>query len=91
MAEQRQADRWKATKGAVMFFSRRPGVFTCTLRDITAFGIGLRLHDPDIIAPTFNLTLDNFDSVQLYQVIWSRGRYVGAILRSTFQRYLSLR
>jgi hypothetical protein len=86
MAERRQTDRSKTTKGALMFFSQRPGVFTCTLRDITDLGIGLQLRDPDIIAPTFNLTMDNFDSVQLYEVIWARGRYVGAIFRETPER-----
>jgi hypothetical protein len=86
MVERRQADRSKTTQGALMFFSRSPGVFTCTLRDITEFGIGLSRHDPDITAPTFNLTLDNFNSVQLCQVIWARGRYVGAILRRTLER-----
>jgi hypothetical protein len=86
MVERRQADRSKTTRGALMFFSRRPGVFTCTLRDITEFGIGLSLHDPDIIAPTLHLTLDNFNSVQLFQVIWARGRYVGAILRQAIER-----
>jgi hypothetical protein len=64
-----------------MFFNRRPGVFTCTLCDITDLGIGFRLHDPDIIAPTFNLTLDNFNSVLLCQLVWARDRYAGAIFR----------
>lgn len=64
-----------------MFFNRRRGVFTCELRDITDVGIGLRLNDPDVIAPTFNVTLDNFSSVRLCQVIWPRGRYIGAIFR----------
>jgi hypothetical protein len=30
--------------------------------------------------------MDNFDSVQLYEVIWARGRYVGAIFRETPER-----
>jgi hypothetical protein len=86
MAERRQVDRSKSTWGALMFFNRRPGVFTCTLRDITDLGIGLRLHNPDTIAPKFNLTLDNFNSVHLCQLIWARGRYVGAIFRQPPER-----
>jgi hypothetical protein len=83
MAERRQASRSKTTRAALMFFDQRRGVFTCELRDITDLGIGLRLNDPDVMAPTFKLTLDNFDSVQLYQLIWARGHYVGAIFGPT--------
>jgi hypothetical protein len=52
--------------------------FTCTLRDINDFGIGLRLHDPDVIKGTFKITLDNFKNVQSCRMMWSRGRYIGA-------------
>jgi hypothetical protein len=86
MAERRQADRVTTTSGALMFFHRRRGVFTCELRDITDMGIGLRLNDLDVIARMFNVMLDNFSSVQLYQVIWSRGRYIGAIFRQHLNR-----
>ena len=78
MAERRQVDRLKTTDGALIFFGQRPGVFSCALRDINDLGIGLRLNDPDVIAPTFKITLDNFKSVRWCRMIWSRGRYIGA-------------
>ena len=78
MAERRQVDRLKTTNGALIFFNDKPGVFSCALRDINDIGIGLRLNDPDTITPTFNITLDNFKSVQTCRMIWSRGHYIGA-------------
>ena len=78
MVERRQIERQKTTNGALIFLGQKPGVFSCTLRDINDAGIGIRLNDPDVISGTFKITLDNFKSVQLCRMIWSRGRYIGA-------------
>lgn len=69
MAERRHTERQKTTNGAPIFFGQEPGVFSCTLRDINDFGIGLRLNDPDVIEETFKITLDNFKSVQPDDVV----------------------
>jgi PilZ domain len=82
MAERRQVDRLKNTSGALLFSNRQRGVFSCALRDISESGVGLQLNERDVVPPTFKITLDNFRNVQTCQVIWSRGRYIGA----TFQR-----
>ncbi len=82
MAERRQVDRLKTTRGALLFSNRQRGVLSCALRDISDGGVGLQLNERDVIAPTFKITLDNFKNVQTCQVIWSRGRYIGA----TFHR-----
>jgi len=79
MAERRQADRLKTTSGALVYSDRQRGIFSCTLRDISDSGVGLRLNDGDFIAPDFKMTLDNFRNVRNCRVIWSRGRYIGAI------------
>ena len=81
MAERRQVDRLKTTQGALIFSDRQRGVRSCALRDISDTGVGLRLGDQDAIAPVFKMTLDNFRNVQTCQVIWSRGRYIGATFR----------
>jgi hypothetical protein len=78
MTERRQVDRLKTTSGALLFSGQQRGVFSCALRDISDTGVGLRLNDRDVVAPTFKITLDNFRNVQTCQLIWSRGRYVGA-------------
>ena len=78
MAERRQVDRLKTTSGALIFSDKQRGILSCALRDISDTGVGLRLNDQDAITPVFKMTLDNFRNVQTCQVIWSRGRYVGA-------------
>lgn len=82
MAERRQIDRVKTTSGALLFSDRQCGVLSCALRDISDAGVGLRLTDQDIITPVFKVTLDNFRDVRTCQVIWSRGRYIGATFRA---------
>jgi hypothetical protein len=78
MAERRQIARLKTTSGALIFSRGQRGVLSCAMRDISDAGVGLRLHDRDAIAPTFRITLDNFRNVQTCEVVWSRGRYIGA-------------
>jgi hypothetical protein len=89
MAERRQVDRLKTTSGALLFSSQERGVFSCALRDISDTGVGLRLNDRDVVAPTFKITLDNFQNVQTCQLVWSRGRYVGALFEDRDQLSLS--
>lgn len=78
MAERRQTDRVKMTSGALVFSGSQRGVLSSALRDISDAGVGLRLNDQDVITPVFKMTLDNFRNVRICQVVWSRGRYVGA-------------
>jgi hypothetical protein len=78
MAERRQVERVKTTNGALIFSDQQRGILSCALRDISDTGVGLRLNDQDVISPIFKITLDNFRNVQTCQMIWSRGRYIGA-------------
>jgi hypothetical protein len=78
MAERRQVDRIKTVNGALIFSDKQRGVRSCTVRDVSAAGVGLRLNDQDVVTPVFKMTLDNFRNVQTCQVVWSRGRYIGA-------------
>ena len=81
MAERRQVDRLKTTQGALIFYDQQRGVRSCALRDVSDSGVGLRLNDQDVIAPVFKMTLDNFRNVQTCAVVWSRGRYIGAMVK----------
>jgi hypothetical protein len=78
MAERRQVDRIKTANGALIFSDKQRGVRSCAVRDVSAAGVGLRLNDQDVVTPVFKMTLDNFGKVQTCQVVWSRGRYIGA-------------
>jgi hypothetical protein len=78
MAERRQVDRIKTANGALIFADKQRGVRSCAVRDVSAAGVGLRLNEQDVITPVFKMTLDDFRNVQTCQVVWSRGRYIGA-------------
>ena len=88
MAERRQVERLKTTNGALIFSDRQRGVLSCALRDISDTGVGLRLNDQDAITPIFKMTTDNFRNVRICQVIWSRGRYIGATFQADAARTL---
>ncbi len=78
MAERRRVERLKATGSALIFFDKQRGVRSCAVRDISAAGVGLQLNGQDVMTPVFKMTLDNFRNVQTCEMIWSRGRFVGA-------------
>ena len=86
MAERRQVDRNKTANCTLIFSDRQHGVRSCAVRDISDAGVGLRLNDRDVITPIFKMTLDNFRNVRTCQVIWSRGRYVGATFDADTER-----
>jgi len=77
-AERRLVDRLKTTSGAPIFSDQQRGILSCALRDVSDAGVGLRLNDTDTVAPIFKMTRDNFRNIRTCQVIWARGRYIGA-------------
>jgi hypothetical protein len=52
--------RTKITKGALLFFTGQVGVRSCTVRDITSVGAGVRIQDLPVLPISFALSFDNF-------------------------------
>ena len=77
MAERRSIPRTTISKGALLFFDERQGVFTCRVRDITMGGAGIQLHDLNVLPLSFELTFDNFHNIHRCQVIWRQGDFLG--------------
>jgi hypothetical protein len=75
--ERRSLGRTKILKGALLFFSERAGVHSCTVRDVTTRGAGIRAQDLKVIPLEFALSFDNFRTVRMCRLIWRDGEFLG--------------
>lgn len=82
MNDRRSIERTRISKGALLFFAGRPGVFSCTVYDVTRSGAGVRLHELKIIPLQFALSFDNFRSLRMCRLIWREGDFFGVAFDS---------
>ena len=69
MNDQRLIGRTKIAKGALLFFSEKTGVHSCTVRDLTNRGAGIRAQNLKIVPVNFALSFDNFRAVHMCRLI----------------------
>jgi hypothetical protein len=77
LTERRSVGRTAASKGALLFFGARRGVFACEVHDVTNLGARIRLSGLNVLPPDFELSLDNFGTVRKCRLIWRRGDFIG--------------
>jgi len=77
MTERRFIDRMTVVKGALLFFSGRPGVRSCCVRDITKNGAGIRIQDLPVVPLNFQLSFDNFQTVRTCRIVWRDNDFLG--------------
>ena len=65
-----------------MFYAGRAGVESCTVRDVTNQGAGIRLHELQVVPVNFDLSFDNFRTIRKSRLIWRDGDFVGAAFES---------
>jgi hypothetical protein len=63
------------SKGALLFFNEKTGVQSCTVRDVTNLGAGVRTQDLKIVPPDFALSFDNFRTVRMWTDLAPRRLY----------------
>jgi hypothetical protein len=61
---------------------RETGVHSCTVRDVTNLGAGVRTHDLKIVPLDFALSFDNFRTVRMCRQIWRQGDFLGVAFKS---------
>ena len=77
LIERRSFARTAASKGVLLFFSAQRGVFACEACDVTDVGAKVRLHGLNVLPSNFNVSFDNFRTVQKCRLIWRRGDFFG--------------
>jgi hypothetical protein len=70
LIERRSVGRTAVSRGALLFFSAKRGVFTCEVRDVTNVGAQIRLNGLNVLPPNFELSFDNFRTVRKCRLIW---------------------
>jgi hypothetical protein len=80
--ERRSIGRTKIAKGALLFFDQKIGVSSCNVRDITSVGAGIRVQSLNVLPLKFELSFDNFRTVQTCQLIWRQNEFLGVAFRS---------
>jgi hypothetical protein len=75
--ERRSIGRTKIAKGALLFFAGQAGVFSCTVRDVTNRGAGVRLEGLSMLPLDFDLSFDGFRTIRKCKMVWREGDFVG--------------
>jgi hypothetical protein len=80
--ERRSAGRTKILKGALLFFNKKAGVQSCTVRDVTNLGAGIRGQNLPIMPLDFELSFDGFRTVRKCRLIWRQDEFFGVAFES---------
>jgi hypothetical protein len=81
--DRRSIGRTKICKGALLFFGETTCVHSCTVRDITNLGAGIRIEqDLKIVPLDFALSFDNFRTIRMCRLIWRQGDFLGVAFES---------
>jgi hypothetical protein len=80
--ERRSVGRTKIMKGALLFFSKRAGVSSCTVRDVTNLGAGVRGQNLQIMPLDFELSFDGFRTARKCRLIWRQDEFFGVAFES---------
>jgi hypothetical protein len=75
--ERRSVGRTRILKGALLFFSEKNGVQSCTVRDVTNRGAGIRAQNLPILPLDFALSFDGFRTVRKCRLIWRQEEFIG--------------
>jgi hypothetical protein len=79
-AERRRASRTPFDRNALLFFAGQPGLFGCSVRDVTDSGAGIHLRGLRVLPVEFNLSFDNFRTTRGCRLIWRNDDVVGVSL-----------
>jgi hypothetical protein len=80
--ERRSVGRTKIARGALLFFHEKTGIHSCTVRDVTNLGAGIRAQDLKVVPLDFALSFDNFRTVRMCRLIWRQDEFLGAVFES---------
>jgi hypothetical protein len=80
--ERRSVGRTKILKGALLLLSNKAGVQSCTVRDVTNRGAGIRAQNLQIMPLDFELSFDGFRTARKCRLIWRQDEFFGVAFES---------
>jgi hypothetical protein len=75
--DRRQTGRTRIAKDGQIFVNSRIGVRSCSVRDVTNSGAGIRTQDISILPLNFDLSFDKFRTIRRCRLIWREGDFIG--------------
>jgi hypothetical protein len=75
--ERRSIGRTKILKAALIFFSEKVGVQSCTVRDVTNSGAGIIAQNLQIMPLDFALSFDGFRTLRNCRLVWRQDDSLG--------------
>jgi hypothetical protein len=76
--ERRAVGRTTINRDVLMFFDGQDRVHTCSVRDVTNLGAGIRLNGLNILSSEFYISFDAFRTARRCRLIWREGDFIGA-------------
>jgi hypothetical protein len=80
--ERRAVGRTTINRDVLMLFTGQDRVHTCSVRDVTNLGAGLRLNGLNVLSSEFYLSFDSFRTARRCRLIWRQGDFIGAAFES---------
>jgi hypothetical protein len=78
--ERRRASRRPSGRNALLFFAGQPGLFGCSVRDVTETGAQIHLNGLRVLPIEFNVSFDNFRTTRGCRLVWRSDDFVGVSL-----------
>ena len=75
--ERRAVERKRIYQDALLAIPRLRNIHSCSLRDLSDSGAGLRLNNLPLLPTQFNLSLDGFRTTLACRLIWRDGAFAG--------------
>ena len=75
--DRRAVPRTSIENGALLFFKGQVGARGCKIIDISDNGARIRTHNLTVLPNSFELTFDNFFTIQCCRLIWRDGDSLG--------------
>jgi hypothetical protein len=80
--ERRSIGRTKILKAALLFFSEKTGVQSCTVRDVTNSGAGIIAQNLQLMPLDFALSSDGFRTLRSCRLVWRHDDSLGVSFES---------
>jgi hypothetical protein len=80
--ERRETVRSPCYRGALIRFPGILSIVSCAVREASDRGASIRLHRPALLPLEFDLSDDNFKTINRCRLVWREGFFIGVEFRA---------
>lgn len=75
--ERRTVERAVCYRGGLIRFPGVSGIVSCSIRELSDHGAGIRLHTTALLPVEFDLSDDNLENTRRCRLVWRDGYFIG--------------